>query len=116
MKKLVAIIIGLVLLSFIAAYLFERHDLLSSQRIHKETGLTIPSGTRILGAKADIWSLADGPNYEWLLESPVSWIEWLNAHMKREDSDGVSWRDIKRFSDVAPLAKGPIGTQSLDSV
>lgn len=115
-KRLISSVLGLALILLATDHLLNQHDLQRPQRVRKETGLTIPSDARILKTKAHVWSLADRDNYEWLIESPSSWEEWLKTNMTREDSDGISWKQVKQFSEVSPMADESIGKQPLDSV
>lgn len=75
----------------------------TSASIAKETGLTLPSSAHVADSKAAIFSLADGPNYEWLIVSDESLLEWAEANMKREDNDKISWKHIKSFNEISPF-------------
>lgn len=118
MKKIRYIVsgIGIALVALATTRILSVHDLQRPRRIERETGLTLPEDARILRAKADVWSLADGANDEWLVEMPLSWEEWLKTNMTLEAPDGISWKHIRQFSEVAPIADPSSATQALDSV
>ena len=69
-------VILLIFILTIGGYLFlpiiDKMTLANPKRIEKETGLIIPDGVSIIATKMDIFSLADGKNYEWLLVSDRS--------------------------------------------
>ncbi|MBL9151697.1 MAG: hypothetical protein JNK37_04415 [Verrucomicrobiales bacterium] len=94
-----------------------RIDLATHSRVAAETGLTLPEGTRIVATAARTFSLADGDNYEWLIESDTPLTKWIaSSSMHREDSDGISWANVRYFGEIAEIARAEDRDLALDSV
>jgi len=108
--------IGCLTVASLALYAYDKARLQKLSSVTSETGLVFPDGVKIVGTKADRYSLADGANFGWLIESPQPLTDWLKANMKREDDDGLSWKHIQAFSEVAPLATGAVAGLRLDGV
>src|SRR5687768_11713279 len=75
-------------------------QLLSSQRVRDEIGLVLPVGARITAADSDTWSLVDGDNYEWLIESDTSILPWAKQNMRPETG---GWEHIRNLSQLGPF-------------
>jgi hypothetical protein len=71
---------------------------MSTDSVNDEIGLSLPSGARISAAQADIFSLADGNNYEWLIESEGSLLPWASEHMAPERG---GWEHISKLSELS---------------
>jgi hypothetical protein len=112
------VIAALVVIVGIALFgVLRRVSLASHSRVTKETGLELPEGTRIVETAAHAFSLADGDNYEWLIESDKPLTHWIqSSDMRREDGDGVSWASVKNFEEVADIARDKDRGIGLDSV
>ena len=65
--------------------------------ITKETGLRLPSQAHITATRAHIFSLADGNNYEWLIEADSSLSSWANTNMSVERG---GWEHIRLMSEL----------------
>ena len=76
---------------------YETDRLMVTESIEREVGLSLPSGVRIAAARAHVFSLADGDNYEWLVESEVSLLPWARANMTPERG---GWEHIDRLSEL----------------
>jgi len=81
--------------------------------ITHETGLVLPSSTRIIATKPMRYSLADGANFEWLIVTEEPLTDWLQGNMKLEVG---GWGNITQLSEACPMADGDIGKLPLDSV
>lgn len=102
----------LIIVAGVANLVWDKVTLSSPRRIAKETGLILPKGFSILATKMNTLSLCDGPNYGWLVSSTTDMTLWIEANMHMEDG----WKNIKTFSEVAPLASGQVRELRLDSV
>ena len=103
MKRLAyftAATLGVVAIAGVSMWLVWRSEierLMTADSIENETGLSLPSGARIAAAHADIFSLADGANYEWLIESEESLLPWASESMVAERG---GWEHINRLSEL----------------
>jgi len=79
------------------AWRSEIQRLMAAETIEDEIGLSLPSGTRIAAAQADIFSLADGDNYDWLIESEASLLPWASENMSPERG---GWEHIDKLSEL----------------
>src|SRR5262245_1540009 len=70
---------------------------MAADSVKDETGLSLPSGTRISAAQAQIFSLDDGNNYQWLIESEVSLLPWANETMAPERG---GWEHIHKLAEL----------------
>lgn len=118
--KIIMIMISvLMLLSITVLIILEQEDenIATSSRVYLETGLSLPEGTKIVATASDTFSLADGSNYEWLIESNTSLSKWIeSSSMNREDGDGISWVTVKNFGEIANIARDQDRELMLDSV
>jgi len=78
-----------------------------------ETGLVLPSSTRIVATKSMRYSLADGANFEWLIATDEPLTDWLQRNMKVEVG---GWDGITKLADGFSIAEGEFGNLPLDSV
>jgi hypothetical protein len=76
---------------------YEIQRLMAADSIENEIGLSLPSGTRIAAVQADIFSLADGDNYDWLIESEASLLPWASENMSPERG---GWEHIDKLSEL----------------
>jgi hypothetical protein len=74
----------------------EIERLMAADSIENEIGLSLPSGARIAAVRADMFSLADGDNYGWLIESEASLLPWVSENMTREPG----WEHVSRLSEL----------------
>ena len=74
----------------------EIERLMAADSVQVETGLSLPSGVRITAAQAHLFSLADGENYDWLIESETSLLPWASANMSPERG---GWEQINNLSE-----------------
>src|SRR5262245_34978247 len=81
--------------------------------VQVETGLSLPLGARITAARAHIFSLADGDNYDWLIESETSLVPWAAEHMSPEP-DG--WEHVRNLSELGEFSDGIPSETKLGSV
>ena len=65
--------------------------------ITEETGLRLPPHARIAAARAHLLSLADGANFEWLIESDISLLPWASASMLPERG---GWEHIRHPAEL----------------
>jgi len=74
----------------------EVRRLKAPESVADETGLSLPSTARITATKAHLFSLADGNNYEWLLQSDSSLEPWAARNMSAE---GSGWEHVRQMSE-----------------
>lgn len=113
------VIATLIVIGAIAVFqvFFERVNLAKHSRVTIETGLTLPEGTRIVATAAHTFSLVDGDNYEWLIESDTPFTQWIQlSSMHREDGDGISWASVTNFGEIAEIARDKDRELALHSV
>lgn len=67
------------------------------ESVTKETGLHLPAHTRITATQAHIFSLADGNNYEWLIESDNSLLPWVTTNMSIERG---GWEHVRSLAEI----------------
>jgi hypothetical protein len=75
----------------------ELRRLRSPESVVKETGLRLPERARITATRAHIFSLADGDNYEWLIQSDTSLLPWARTNMRVETG---GWEHIRQMSEL----------------
>ncbi len=100
MKRLLCIVGIVVSLAVGSAWLVWYRDvcrLYSPQSIVEETGLRLPEGVRITATRSQIFSLADGDNYKWLIESDSSLLPWVTANMSVESG---GWEHVRLMSEL----------------
>ena len=69
----------------------------SPQSVVEETGLRFPEHARITATQATLFSLSDGENYSWLIQSDNSLLPWAEAHMRPEMG---GWEHIRQMSEL----------------
>jgi len=67
------------------------------ESVTEETGLRLPSDARITATRADIFSLADGENYDWLIRSDTSLLPWATTNMSVERG---GWEHIHQLAEL----------------
>jgi len=75
----------------------EVRRLRSPQSVVDETGLRLPVRARITATRAHLFSLADGDNYEWLIQSDTSLLPWATANMRFETG---GWEHIRQLAEL----------------
>src|SRR3954468_4072965 len=68
----------------------------SPESVVEETGLRLPEHARITATRADLFSLVDGKNYEWLIQSDASLLPWATTNMRVETG---GWEHIRQMSE-----------------
>ena len=76
---------------------FEMSRLRSPESVIEETGLRLPEHARIAATRAHLFSLADGDNYEWLLQSDSSLLPWATTNMRAETG---GWEQIQQMTEL----------------
>jgi hypothetical protein len=101
--QLVTIVIGTFAIAIASLWFISRwkdEQLMSAERIQDEIGLRLPPSVRILAAHSDTWSLVDGDNYDWLIESNISLVPWASQIMRPETG---GWDHIRSLSELGPF-------------
>ena len=62
-----------------------------------EAGLILPQHARITATRARLFSLADGTNYEWLIQSDTSLLDWVSKNMRVETG---GWEHIRHMAEL----------------
>ena len=113
----------LIPIAFIACYLLilllDKFTLSDPSRIEKETGLSLPIEVRIIATELDRFSLTDGPNYAWLIQSNHDLVDWINKNMRLEGGPKLpsgGWAQVKLFGEVSSLAEDKIANLPLSGV
>ena len=75
----------------------EVRRLRSPQSVVEETGLRLPGHARITATRAHLFSLADGDNYEWLIQSDTSLLPWATTNLRPETG---GWEQIRQLSEL----------------
>ncbi len=96
-RRIIGIAIAVVLLLLIVGYVSmvtinEERSIRNPSRIEKEIGYLFPEGITIVDTSASIFSLVDGKNYKWLIQSESSLIDWVNSIGKNEYDH--TWRVV----------------------
>jgi hypothetical protein len=109
---------SLTLIAVVAIFVsLDRRNIATHSRVTIETGLILPQATRIVAISTNRFSLADGDNYEWLIQSDEPLTQWLeSSDMTREDLDGISWANVSNFGEVASISRDEDRQLALDSV
>ena len=76
----------------------------SPQSVIDETGLHLPESARITATRAHLFSLADGDNYEWLIQSDTSLLPWATTNMRVETG---GWEHARQLSELGFLEEMP---------
>jgi nitroimidazol reductase NimA-like FMN-containing flavoprotein (pyridoxamine 5'-phosphate oxidase superfamily) len=99
--------------------LIDKIKLSDPGRIKSEIGLSLPPGVRIASTSMHRFSLVDGRNYEWLIQSDRDITDWVEANMRLEGGPKLKsggWGDITAFGQVSSLAQGEAAQLQLDGV
>ena len=116
----IALLVPILLIScYVFSLLFDKITLSNLSRIERETGLSLPQGVRIVEIKMDRFSIADGCNYEWLIESDNDLTEWIEKNMRLEGGPKLpsgGWTEIRSFGEVASLAENETARFPLSGV
>lgn len=108
------IVLGLVFSMFLYSR-FEVWAIKNQTRFQREVGYTLPEHVNIPYTEANIFSLADGPNYLWLITSESSLIPWVEQLGWRIGLGQAGWSHVRSFYEVAPYEKN-FEQLTLDSV
>jgi hypothetical protein len=87
---------------------FELRRLRAPESVVQETGLRLPEHTRITATRAHLFSLADGENYEWLVQSDTSLLPWVKTNMKVETG---GWERVRLLSELGFSEEMPRDTR-----
>lgn len=87
---------------------FEIDRLMAADSVEAETGLILPPGARITSTQAEMFSLAGGDNYQWLIQSESSLLPWVVENMAPESG---GWEKIKELSEFGYF-RGKIPTEA----
>jgi hypothetical protein len=68
--------------------------------VFQETGLRLPASAQIKVTKSHLFSLADGKNHEWLIQSDISLLPWVAMNMSVERG---GWEQIHYLSEISDL-------------
>ena len=82
MKRIIFVVLVIATLVIASLFVFtkvEERSLMSHDRFFKEAGYALPDNSRIIDTKANIWSIADGNNYSWTIESPDHLLPWIQT-------------------------------------
>lgn len=95
------LILGIVVLLVVGggwvSWRLDLRRLRSPQSVVDETGLHLPDDARITAARTHLFSLADGENYEWLIQSDTSLLPWATTKMRPEAG---GWENIRLMSEL----------------
>lgn len=86
----------------------EVRRLRSPQSVVEETGLRLPEHARITATRATLFSLADGANCQWLIQSETSLLPWAKAHMRPEMG---GWEHIQQMSELGFPTEMPVNAK-----
>ena len=64
---------------YFARIYIEERNIHDPERIKNEIGYGFPDGTKIEDVSASIFSIADGANYQWVIRSEKSLMDWANS-------------------------------------
>lgn len=106
-KRLTILLVigGIVLGLFFSMFLYYRFEvwaIRNPNRLYKEVGYYLPDNAQIIYAEARVFSLADGPNYTWLIKTESSLIPWVNQLGGRTGPGPGGWAHVASFYEVAP--------------
>ncbi|MGV3774428.1 MAG: hypothetical protein ACO1QB_16120 [Verrucomicrobiales bacterium] len=88
MTKATAKVLGMIgafVLLMVVARAYRTHVLRTHGAVFDEVGLQLPDHVRVVKASETLFSLVDGRNVVWLLESTNSLLPWVEANMKPEE-------------------------------
>jgi hypothetical protein len=86
----------------------ELKRLKTPESIIEETGLRLPSDSRITAARAHRFSLVDGHNCEWLIQADTSLLPWATANMRIETG---GWEHIRQLSELGFPEEMPLNAK-----
>ncbi|WP_446007735.1 hypothetical protein [Candidatus Electrothrix sp.] len=91
------------------------HQARTKEVVQRETGLALPSGVAIEDAQVQLFSLADGVNYDWLLSGSTSLIPWASSVGRDQIQAGAGWEKIETFQQICPFRNAAFEEVSLHS-
>lgn len=100
-------ILGAFLLTIVGVWLswhLELRRLYSPQSVLEETGLVLPEKARITATQAQLFSLSDGDNREWLIQSDTTLLPWAESAMRRETG---GWENVRELGELGLSEKIP---------
>ncbi len=80
----------------------------SPQSVVEETGLRLPGHARIIATQARLFSLVDGSNYEWLVQSDTSLLPWAATNMQIESG---GWEHVRQMAELGFPDEMPRGAR-----
>jgi hypothetical protein len=92
------------------------HEAKAKKIIQRETGLALPSKIEVQDAQVQLFSLADGVNYDWLLSGSTSLVPWARSVGHNEIQHGVAWGQITSFQVICPFRNPAFEQIGLHSV
>jgi hypothetical protein len=75
----------------------EVNRLKTPKSVIEETGLRLPSDARIAATRAHLFSFVDRNNYEWLIQSDTSLLQWVTTNMAVERG---GWEHIRNLAEL----------------
>ena len=82
MKRIIVVAAGIATLVIASPFVLtkvEEQRLMRHDRFAREVGYALPDSSRITDTNTMIWSIADGDNYSWIIESPKPLLPWIQA-------------------------------------
>ena len=92
------------------------HQAKTKEVVQRETGLELPAGVEIEDAQVQLFSLADGVSYDWLLTGSTSLVPWARSVGRDDPKSGAAWKKIKTFQHICPFINTAFKKMSLHSV
>lgn len=119
MKKcwlpIILLIPGL-LVSLLVFKFWVEHQAKTKEVVARETGLQLPSGVEVQDARVQLFSLADGVSYDWLLTGSTSLVPWARSVGRDVPKSGAAWERITSFQQFCPFSYAAFKEVSLHSV
>ena len=119
MKKcrfpIILLVLGLLVSPFIIKTWVE-HQARTKEVVPRETGLALPSGIEVQDAQVQLFSLADGVSYDWLLVGSTSLVPWARSVGRNELQRGAGWERITSFQVICPFRNPAFEQIGLHSV
>jgi hypothetical protein len=84
--------------------------------ISEKTGVNLPVESVVLKIKYELFSFADGKNYEWLISSSTSLLPWIKNIGQREGPGVGGWSHIKTFQEISDFKDPRFNQLGLHSV
>ncbi len=95
------LVLGIIVLLVVSggwlSWRLDLRRLRSPQSVVEETGLQWPEHARITATRAYLFSLADGDNHEWLIQSDTSLLPWATTNMETETG---GWEQVRQLSEL----------------